>query len=94
MKVRVQYTAQMRLVAGTGDEQIDLPDNSNLSAVLSRLADRWGTEGAAHLLAQDGQPLRSLLIVVNDAAIPGTDIAQKKLEDNDVITFFPPIAGG
>jgi molybdopterin converting factor small subunit len=94
MKVRVQYTAQMRAVAGAADEQIELPPDSNLGTLLGHLAHRWGPDGAAHLLAPNSQPLRSLLIVVNDAAIAGTELAQKRLADNDVITLYPPIAGG
>ena len=94
MKVCVQYTAQMRAITGTSEEPIELPSGSSLATLLSSLAKRWGNEGAAHLVAENGQPLRSLLVVVNDSAIASADIEKAILRDNDIITFYPPIAGG
>jgi len=93
MKLRVQYTAQLRTAAGRPEEEVELPDGSSLGVLLRHLAARL--DGAApHLIAADGRPHRSLLIVVNDAAVPTHDAAGTLLYSGDVVLLLPPIAGG
>jgi molybdopterin converting factor small subunit len=94
MKVCVEYTAQMRMIAGASREHIELPEESTLATLIGQLAARWGSEGGAHLLAQNGQPLRSLLIVVNDVVVSPAAALRTNLASGDIVTLLPPIAGG
>lgn len=93
MNVRVQYMAQLRTVVGQAEELIELPDGSRLSDVLAQLASRHDV-ARSHLVTETGQPRPSLLIVVNEAAVPTRDAATTELQSNDVVTLLPPIAGG
>ncbi len=93
MKLRVQYMAQLRTVIGRAEEFIELPDGSRLSDVLVQLSARHG-DARSHLLTETGQPRPSLLIVVNEAAVPARNAATTELHSNDVVTLLPPIAGG
>jgi MoaD family protein len=93
MKVRVQYTAQLRTAAGRPEEEIDLPEGSSLADLLSHLA--VSLDGAAQqLVAADGRVHRSLLVVVNDSALASHDASTTTLRCGDVVMLLPPIAGG
>ncbi len=93
MKLRVQYTAQLRTVTGRPEEVVELPEGSSVAALLKHLA--ANSDGAAaHLLSADGQTHRSLLVVVNDSAMGTRDAQNTELRCGDVVTLLPPIAGG
>ena len=93
MKVRVQYTAQLRTALGRPEEEVELSDGTNLAELLAHLAGKL--DGAAtHLIGADGRVHRSLLVIVNDAAIGSHDAASATLRCGDVVTLLPPIAGG
>jgi MoaD family protein len=93
MKLRVQYTAQLRAAAGRPEEEVELPEGSSLAILLGHLAARL-EDAAQHLISSDGQTHRSLLVVVNDAALPAHDANTLVLQQGDVVTLLPPIAGG
>ena len=93
MKLRVQYTAQLRTATGRAEDEVELPEGTTLAALVRHLAAR--PDGAAsHLIAADGQAHHSLLIVVNDRAVTSQDAAGTLLQPGDVVALLPPIAGG
>ncbi len=94
MKLRVEYTAQLRTVAGRPADEIELPPGSRLTDLFRHLAERLGDGGAAHLFASDGHASRSLLIVVNGVAALARESAHRELEPGDTVLLLPPIAGG
>jgi molybdopterin synthase catalytic subunit/molybdopterin synthase sulfur carrier subunit len=94
MKLRVQYTAQMRTVAGRNEDEVELPEGSSLATLLDHLADRLGRDAAAHLVTAAGEAQCSLLIVLNDSAVASHQASTTFLGADDVITLLPPIAGG
>jgi sulfur-carrier protein len=93
MKVRVQYTGQLRTAVGRSEEEIELPDAVTLHGLLQHLADRH-QEMSPHLLAGSGRLQPSLLVVIDEAAVPVAMASIKHLKPGDVITLMPPIAGG
>jgi molybdopterin converting factor small subunit len=93
MKLRVQYTAQLRTAVGRAADEVELPDGSSLAALVHHLAEKLADAGP-HLTTADGQIHRSLLVVVNDAAVTARDAATAYLREGDVVTLLPPIAGG
>jgi molybdopterin converting factor small subunit len=93
MKLRMKYSAQLRTALQRGEETLELPDGSGLAAVLEHLA-RTDDAARPHLMSPAGQLHASLLIVVNDAAIPAREAASHLLRDGDTILLLPPIAGG
>ena len=94
MKVRVQYSAQLQTVAGRSEEEIELPEGSNLGGLLNLLAERHGAAAAPHLLASATTVSPSLLVVVNGSASAARDAATRTLESGDIVLLLPPIAGG
>lgn len=94
MKLRVQYSAQLRTAVGRPHDELDLPDGSSLAALLDHLADSLDEAASAHLFVPGGGFRPGLLIVVNDLAAPVHAAATTKLRHGDVVLLLPPIAGG
>lgn len=94
MKLRVQYTAQLRTVLGCSEEELELPDGSTLATLLAHLVTHHNHVAAPHLVTAAGQTQTSLLVVVNDFAIAAHQSAAVVLRPGDVVTLLPPIAGG
>ncbi len=94
MKLRVQYTAQLRTAAGRPEEEVDLPEGSTLASLLAHLARRLDEGAATHLLAAEGHIRPSLLIVINATVIPADAANSTMLRPGDVVLLLPPIAGG
>jgi molybdopterin converting factor small subunit len=93
MNLRVQYMAQLRTTVGRIEECAELPEGSRLLDLLVHLASVHAP-AKSHLLADSGQARPSLLMVVNDSAVPARDAAATVLRAGDVVTLLPPIAGG
>ena len=93
MKLRVQYTAQLRTAVGRAEEDVELPEGSTLSELLAHLATR-GRDVAVHLVTDVGAAQPSLLMAVNSAAVPAHAAAATPIKCGDVVTLMPPIAGG
>ena len=93
MKLRLNYMAQLGTAIGRADETVDVPSGSRLSDLLVHLAGRYG-EARDHLITTAGDLVPSLLIVVNDTAIPARQVDETVLHDGDAVSLLPPIAGG
>ena len=94
MKLRVQYTAQLRTAVGRAEEDVDLPEGSSLHALLVQLAADRGRDVAMHLVTDAGEAQPSLLVAVNNAAVSAREAAATTVKCCDVVTLMPPIAGG
>lgn len=92
--LRVQYTGQLRTVAGCGEEQIELPDGSSVADLLTHLAGTVRREAAPYLLTAAGQLQPSLLVAVNNGAVTTSDAGNVRVQPGDVVTLMPPIGGG
>ncbi len=94
MRLRVQYTAQLRTVVGRTDDDIELAEGSNLAEVLVHLASVLHREAAPFLLTAGGELQPSLLVAVNKTAFSACDARGVLVSAGDVVTLLPPIAGG
>jgi molybdopterin synthase sulfur carrier subunit len=94
MKLRVEYTAQLRTAAGRPADEVELPAGSSVAELLRYLASQLGDSAALHLLTSEGHAPRSLLVIVNDTATSAQEAADRKLQPGDTVLLMPPIAGG
>jgi molybdopterin converting factor small subunit len=94
MKIRVQYTGQLRSAIGRAEDDLELPDSTTLAALLHDLAARLGAGAAAHLATDGGGLPCGLLIVRNGTALGASEAMQTHLAGGDTIALLPPIAGG
>jgi len=93
MKVRVQLLGQLRGILNPDQEEVELPSAATVQDAL-----RWiaaGHESARlQLVTEQGELRPSLLLVVNDTAIPARQAATIQLNEQDQLTVLPPISGG
>ena len=94
MRLRVQYTAQLRAVVGRIEEEIELPEGSTLAELLVHVASEVCRDAASHLLTPGGDLQPSLLVAVNQGAVSLRDARAVFVNTGDVVTLLPPIAGG
>jgi len=91
LKITVSYTGQIKSAVGVPSEQLDLTVSSTLTELVRRLAEKH-SQAARHLLGEDGNVQRALLLVVNNEQVPpGND---PQLTEGDQVTIMPPISGG
>ena len=91
MRVTVEYTAQLRQVAGTTREQLDLDAGCTLADLVRRVAAARAPL-APLLLDSAGDPRRSILLFVgDDQARCDTPV---ELRDGDSVTLLSPVSGG
>jgi molybdopterin converting factor small subunit len=81
MKVRVQFFAQLRNVAGASEIDVDLPENSSVGELLTRLY-----ESKPALRSHD----QTILV---GAGLEFVD-RDYKIQPEDMIAIMPPVQGG
>jgi molybdopterin synthase sulfur carrier subunit len=82
--IQLRYFASLRETLGTGDEQVELPENvSDLPALTQWLAQRG--ECWENALAD-----QRLHVAVNQQIVS----ADTSIADGDEIAWFPPVTGG
>ena len=93
IRLHVQYAAQLRALFGASPEKVELPPGSTLAQLVAHLAAQRA-EASSHLLTSAGTIRPSLLLVVNEAAVPADQADVTLLRDGDCVALLPPIAGG
>jgi len=92
MKIQVQYFGQLRQLADTESEVLDLPEGSDLLAILSRASQSRDVRFSKILFASEDVPSASVMMLVNN------ELASKNprtaFRDGDVLTLIPAISGG
>lgn len=92
MKVLVRAFAGFRDVMGERTSY-DLPENSDLSTLLSIIASH--SEESRILLFDDQGRLRGhVILMVNRKRVPRAAIGEMSLSDGDEVALYPPVAGG
>jgi molybdopterin converting factor small subunit len=94
MRLRVQYTAQLRTAVGRSEEEIELPEGSNLAELLLQVASALCRDAAGYMLTSSGQLQPSLLVSLNNGAISTREAGDVLVNSGDVVMLLPPIAGG
>ena len=93
MKVKIEYSAQMKKSIGHAVEEMDLPESTTVQDLVVKIATREGEPLSSFLLDATGQLGGSILLFLNDEQVlwagPGA-----ALKDGDVLTIATPIAGG
>jgi molybdopterin converting factor small subunit len=94
MKIRVQYTGQLRTAIGRSEDVVELPTASTLASLLSHLAGQHGNDARTHFVTGNDEARQCLLLVVNDEAKSPSDAATTVLQPDSIVVLLPPIAGG
>lgn len=95
MRVIVQYAAQSRQAAGRSEETLEVEPGTTVAALLRVVSERHGAAMRALLVGGDdarGACRPSVVIVVGDEQVRAD--APDPLREGDVVSLFPPVAGG
>ena len=92
MKIRVEFTAQLKRAAGTDSEEVELGHGCTVLEAVEAILAQHGGEVRAQLLDRDGNIHPSLVVAVNgEQVFPDSS---RKLSDGDTVVFLAAIAGG
>jgi len=94
MSIRVCYVAQARKVAGVSEDVVPWRVGLTLPALLDDLATARDTDFHTFLFRSDGRLQATLLIAINDQPVPRGSAETTLLNEGDVVTLIPPVAGG
>lgn len=94
MKVRVEYTGQLRKAIGRPNDCVELSDDATASELLKHLATTCAEHIRPHLVNSAGQFQPSLLVAINDTAYMSRQLDSAVLCDGDSVVLLPPIGGG
>ena len=94
MDITVQFEAQLRHVAGIDQAAVTVPDPCSVASALQTVAAKFGLALGERLVAPDGTTQRSVLLFVNEQAIPHDRATAHMLQPGDVLLLYPPISGG
>ena len=93
MKIRVHLTGQLRGILKQDEEMFELPSAATVYDALVLIA-ACHESARLQFVTEQGEIRPSLLLVVNDAAIPARQAASIQLNEQDHLTILPPISGG
>jgi len=93
MKIDVQLMGQLRGTLAQDQLELDLPPAATVQDALQALTERC-VSAKQQFLTEQGKLQPSLLLVVNDRAIPAQQTSSVVLRDGDQLTILPPISGG
>jgi len=94
MIVHVEYTGQLRALAGLGRVAAELPDGTTLRDLFARLIVGGPPDLEPHLLTTGGRIQPTLLVVLDGGALSGHDREATRLHDGASVVLLPPVAGG
>ncbi len=90
--IEVRYLNYIAEAAGVEAVKVDLPEGANLRDLVRYLGRRQGSQlGSVLLDAENGNPSRFLLILVNQTP---TREAETLLKDGDEVVFSGIVSGG
>ena len=92
MKISMQYTAQLAMEAGCSRESIDVEDNTTVEEVVRLRAGHFGGKFAEIVLNAEGQPVSTIMHIVNGEQVERG--VPHPLKEGDELMLMSPIAGG
>ncbi len=91
--MQIKYYATLREITRTSEETITIPTQP-LEELIQSLCKKYGKSFAKWVTCEDGGFGSLSIFLVNGLDYRSLDGLQTQIKDSDVISLFPPIAGG
>ncbi|MCP4189724.1 MAG: MoaD/ThiS family protein [Planctomycetaceae bacterium] len=92
MKIKLQYTTQLKVALGLAEEEVTMADGCTLPELFSYLASTHGQPFTEHVLDAQGQLRPAIIVCVNDCQV---DLSKEAvLDDGATVTLLSAISGG
>lgn len=92
MKIDLRFFANFRDAVGQKDISYEIDNGETVGDVLGNLEAEY--EGLDGRLLEDGQVKSQLNVLKNGRNVIHMDDAETQLESGDLLSVFPPVAGG
>lgn len=92
MRIKLEYTAQLKRAAAVAAETFEVDEGITLQQIVGNAAENRGEEFQAALFGEGNDLHPSILIFVNNLQVQWSD--PLVLHDGSVITLVSPISGG
>ncbi len=93
MKVKVKFFTTLREITGTREDDVKLPKDSTVGALLNELSRRYGSKFEEYIFEKE--EIKSYLIVLlNGRNINFLDGLKTVLSEDATVAVLPPVGGG
>lgn len=92
MRIKVEYTSQIKQVVGVAEEVFELEILCTATELTQHIVEKHGERLRRLLLDEQNQPSPTILVFVDGDLIRGE--TPRQLQDRDVVTYMTPISGG
>ena len=92
MKIKTEYTAQLKAITGVSLEYFDINENCSLLQLIKVISDKHGERFKQFVLDDNGSIIPSIMIIINNEQVYADDSIN--LKKNDTVSFLSPMAGG
>jgi molybdopterin converting factor small subunit len=92
MHIRIAFYGESRKITGTEEELLEISSDISLAEIVRRLAEKYGDAMSLLLLTDTGKLRRSVIFAINDEVVD--PVEKSILQDNDVLSILPAVAGG
>jgi|YelNatPaOPRAMG01_1025707.scaffolds.fasta_scaffold00131_67 molybdopterin synthase sulfur carrier subunit len=94
MKVKIRYFAFLRELTGKREELVELEEGISIGKLLETLSVKYGEKFRDYLYGVGEFEGLSLNFLLNGRNISLDEGFNTKLQDGDVLSILPPVAGG
>jgi molybdopterin synthase sulfur carrier subunit len=91
--MKINYFATLREITRKNEEQLNNPP-ATLGELIDSLCKRYGKAFAKWVSCEEGGYGSLSIFLVNGIDYRSLDGLQTKISEDDIISIFPPIAGG
>jgi molybdopterin synthase sulfur carrier subunit len=94
MKVKIRYFALLRELTGKREELVELEEDASVGKLLETLSAKYGGKFRDYLYGVGEFEGLSLNFLLNGRNVSLDKGFETKLQDGDVLSILPPVAGG
>ncbi len=94
MKVKIRYFALLRELTGKREELVELEEDTSVGKLLETLSAKYGGRFRDYLYGVGEFEGLSLNFLLNGRNVSLDKGFETKLQDGDVLSILPPVAGG
>ena len=91
--LKVNLYATLRSIAKQKTVEVDLPDGSSLTQILTYLFERY-PQLESQILDEDGEIQEFVSVFISGRDVRYLDYLDSTLVENQNLDIFPPVAGG
>ncbi|MEC9489684.1 MAG: ubiquitin-like small modifier protein 1 [Halanaerobiales bacterium] len=94
MALKVKFYSLFRINLKTKGVEYEVEESITITELIKKLDQDFDGYFTQKLLEEDGTIARGTIILINGKNIFHLDKLETKVSDGDVVTLFPPSAGG